>query len=47
MTGARDLLEIPLSWQKPYIYQCDFTNMICPEPGRAKFTSRTGTLKPL
>ena len=32
ITGARDLLEIPLSWQKPYIYQCDFTNMICPEP---------------
>ena len=32
MTGARDLLEIPLSWQKPYIYRCDFTNLICPEP---------------
>jgi drug/metabolite transporter (DMT)-like permease len=24
MTGTRDLLEIPLSWQKPAIYQCNF-----------------------
>ena len=30
LTGARDLLEIPLSWQAPYIYQCDFTNRTCP-----------------
>ncbi|MEW6496923.1 MAG: DUF4079 domain-containing protein [Cyanobacteriota bacterium] len=32
MTGTRDLLEIPLSWQKPYIYQCDFVNKTCPQP---------------
>jgi hypothetical protein len=32
MTGSRDLLEIPLSWQKPAIYRCDFTNKTCPEP---------------
>jgi uncharacterized membrane protein len=32
MTGTRDLLEIPLSWQKPYIYQCDFANKTCPQP---------------
>lgn len=32
MTGTRDLLEIPLSWQKPYIYQCDFANKTCPKP---------------
>ena len=32
ITGTRDLLEIPLSWQKPYIYQCDFTNLTCPQP---------------
>lgn len=31
-TGSRDLLEVPLSWQKPYIFQCDFTNMTCPQP---------------
>jgi hypothetical protein len=31
MTGARDLLEIPLHWQSQYIYQCDFTNKTCPQ----------------
>jgi Protein of unknown function (DUF4079) len=30
MTGTRDLLEIPLSWQEPYIYKCDFVNKTCP-----------------
>ncbi len=30
ITGARDLLEIPLHWQTPYIYQCDFVNKTCP-----------------
>ncbi len=29
-TGTRDLLEIPLSWQKPTIYGCDFKNNTCP-----------------
>lgn len=32
MTGARDLLEIPLHWQSKYIYQCDYTNKTCPQP---------------
>jgi hypothetical protein len=32
ITGSRDLLEIPLSWQKPAIYRCDFANRVCPEP---------------
>jgi drug/metabolite transporter (DMT)-like permease len=32
MTGTRDLLEIPLSWQKPFIYSCDFANKTCPKP---------------
>jgi hypothetical protein len=32
MTGARDLLEIPLEWQKPYIYQCNFAERTCPAP---------------
>lgn len=31
MTGARDLLEIPLSWQEPHVYKCDFVNFTCPE----------------
>jgi hypothetical protein len=30
ITGTRDLLEIPLSWQKPTIYQCDSSAMTCP-----------------
>lgn len=29
MTGARDLLEIPLAWQEPFIFQCDFANKTC------------------
>lgn len=29
MTGARDLLEIPLGWQESFIYQCDFENKTC------------------
>ncbi|MGA7932341.1 MAG: DUF4079 domain-containing protein, partial [Kovacikia sp.] len=32
ITGTRDLLEIPLGWQEPYVYQCDFANKTCPEP---------------
>ncbi|MEH2064542.1 MAG: DUF4079 domain-containing protein [Nostoc sp.] len=32
MTGTRDLLQIPLSWQEPYIYQCDFAKRTCPMP---------------
>lgn len=31
LTGTRDLLEIPLSWQEPFIYQCDFVNKTCPK----------------
>jgi hypothetical protein len=31
MTGARDLLEIPLHWQEQHIYKCDFTNKTCPQ----------------
>lgn len=29
ITGARDLLEIPLSWQEPFIYACDFVAKTC------------------
>jgi hypothetical protein len=31
LTGSRDLLEIPLSWQAPHVYKCDFTNLTCPQ----------------
>jgi len=30
LTGTRDLLEIPLSWQESYVYKCDFAKRICP-----------------
>ncbi|WP_421656284.1 DUF4079 domain-containing protein [Leptothermofonsia sp. ETS-13] len=29
ITGTRDLLEIPLNWQAPAIYKCDFANKKC------------------
>ena len=29
ITGTRDLLEIPLSWQKPAVYACDFVLQRC------------------
>lgn len=32
MTGTRDLLEIPLSWQATHLYQCDYVNKTCPPP---------------
>ena len=31
LTGVRDLLEIPLGWQEPFIYECDFDAKICPQ----------------
>lgn len=30
ITGPRDLLEIPLSWQKPTIWGCNFELRVCP-----------------
>ncbi|MFM2080519.1 MAG: hypothetical protein RLZZ589_1389 [Cyanobacteriota bacterium] len=35
ITGSRDLLEIPLSWQKPAVYRCDVQARVCPEVGPA------------
>jgi hypothetical protein len=35
ISGPRDLLEIPLSWQKSVVYACDFTNKVCPPPAPA------------
>lgn len=29
LTGTRDLLEIPLSWQEPYVYQCNPATKTC------------------
>ncbi len=30
ISGSRDLLEIPLTWQKPAINACDFSRQVCP-----------------
>jgi Protein of unknown function (DUF4079) len=32
VTGSRDLLEIPLSWQKQHLYQCNWEFKTCPPP---------------
>lgn len=32
ISGSRDLLEIPLTWQKPFLYRCDWTARVCPPP---------------
>ncbi len=32
LTGSRDLLEIPLDWQKQYLFQCDWNQQTCPFP---------------
>ena len=29
ITGARDLLEVPLGWQKPAVYKCNFNQRSC------------------
>jgi hypothetical protein len=30
LSGTRDLLEIPLHWQQPFLYQCNWTERTCP-----------------
>ncbi|MFN9628876.1 MAG: DUF4079 domain-containing protein [Cyanobacteriota bacterium] len=32
ITGSRDLLEIPLHWQKPVLAGCDWAAKVCPAP---------------
>lgn len=32
VTGSRDLLEIPLTWQKALIFSCDPVRQVCPAP---------------
>ncbi|MXZ83568.1 MAG: DUF4079 domain-containing protein [Synechococcus sp. SB0666_bin_14] len=36
ISGSKDLLEIPLTWQKPAIYQCDFNARRCPGAEQAR-----------
>ena len=30
ISGTRDLLEIPLSWQQPFLQQCNWAERVCP-----------------
>ncbi|MBD2422885.1 DUF4079 domain-containing protein [Cyanobium sp. FACHB-13342] len=46
ITGSRDLLEIPLSWQKPAIVRCDVLNRTCPEPAAAAPASGAAAAAP-
>ncbi|MFM1812275.1 MAG: hypothetical protein RLZZ336_1213 [Cyanobacteriota bacterium] len=32
ITGTRDLLQIPLSWQKALLASCDWSAQVCPPP---------------
>jgi hypothetical protein len=32
VTGSRDLLQIPLSWQKTTLQACDWAKLSCPSP---------------
>ena len=42
ISGSRDLLEIPLSWQKTAIERCDFQRRVCAEPGSAPAAAAPG-----
>ncbi|MBW4662925.1 MAG: DUF4079 domain-containing protein [Chroococcus sp. CMT-3BRIN-NPC107] len=46
MTGTRDLLEIPLGWQEPYVYKCDFANKTCPTPNQPAVPNPSVTPNP-
>ena len=35
ISGSRDLLQIPLSWQKPALRSCDWSRLQCPSPAGA------------
>lgn len=45
VSGAKDLLEIPLSWQKPAIYQCNFNARRC--PGAEQATAEPTVTQPV
>lgn len=44
MTGTRDLLDIPLSWQKNHLYKCDFQKLTCPDSSSLNPTTNESTL---
>jgi uncharacterized membrane protein len=44
MTGTRDLLEIPLSWQESHVYKCDYKKHTCPKSSPPKTQSSIDNL---
>lgn len=45
LTGARDLLEIPLHWQEPYVYKCDFAQKTCAAQAPSTDTDQANAVK--
>ena len=43
MTGTRDLLEIPLHWQKSTLEACNWTTHVCPQTAPTEHPGRPGT----
>lgn len=44
ITGCRDLLEIPLSWQKPAIERCNVSQRRCPSPEAGAVAASPGSV---
>lgn len=45
ISGPKDLLEIPLTWQQPAVYQCDFNARRC--PGAEQVTAEPTAVHPV
>jgi len=43
MTGTRDLLEIPLHWQKSTLETCNWTTHVCPQIAPTEHPGRPGS----
>ena len=43
MTGTRDLLEIPLHWQKSTLEACNWTTHVCPQTAPTEHPGRPGS----
>jgi hypothetical protein len=43
MTGTRDLLEIPLHWQKSTLENCNWTTHVCPQAAPQGHTGQQGS----
>jgi hypothetical protein len=43
LTGSRDLLEIPLHWQKSHLETCNWTSHTCPAPAANNHQAQAGS----